>query len=626
MVRRWLSKLRRVISSLLLSVKEHELRRDAQRMAMLGSWEYDLESGRFHGTREFYVLFDIGADERLSLEQVLKQVHPDDLDKVKDYYRIASDSCSVHALDFRVVRSNGQTHWLHTRFKAFGPKRCVGIVQDSTKTHSLEDEVKLLNYHMTAFIDRHIDPVVIWDADGRVARVNPAFTALFGYEREEVEGLSSDECGFIPPGYHLELQGACQTAIEQGKALVIDTLRLKKDGTPLNMLLSITPMAGGQNKSATWIAILRDHTGQQEAYRQVREAKAELESFIAYNPDAIGFFHNDGSVRQVNAAFERVFGYSNQAQALGTMKLMEMPFARSIAHSDEQLKGFIQCGGIQSQEIDVVRGDGTIMTGLLSMIPFPDQEGFAIIMKDVSELRETKDLLGRSEMLSMIGQLAAGVAHEIRNPLTSLKGFIRLIEPALQTRELRYLDIMKGELDRIELIVNEMLVLSKPQIMELALYPMDELLDYIIELLSTQAVMKGIEIERLFDPVPPIECEQRRIKQVFVNLLKNAIESMEENGVIKVCIERADEDNVRVVVKDQGKGMPPEQLARLTEPFYTTKEKGNGLGLMMTASIVERHGGTIHFDSVVGVGTTVSVTLPIKQQKQELLSGKLLKH
>jgi signal transduction histidine kinase len=101
---------------------------------------------------------------------------------------------------------------------------------------------------------------------------------------------------------------------------------------------------------------------------------------------------------------------------------------------------------------------------------------------------------------------------------------------------------------------------------------------------------------------------------------------MNENGVIRVSIEQADEDYVRVIVSDQGQGMPPEQLSRLTEPFYTTKEKGNGLGLMMTASIVERHGGSIQFDSVVGIGTTVTVTLPIKQQKQELLSSKLLKH
>lgn len=622
---RWLSKLRRVFSNVFLNVREHGLRRDAQRMAMLGSWEYNLVSGKFYGTREFFAVFGMEepAGAQLTLEQVLNQVHPDDLDMVLSY-RVVADLSTVQVLDFRVIRANGQTHWLHVRFTAFGPNRCVGIVQDSTKTRSLEDEVRLLNSHMTAFIDRHIDPIVIWNADGRVARVNPAFTILFGFSREEVEGRSSEECAFIPPGYHMELMQACLLAIEQGRAIVIDTLRQKKDGTRLHIMLSITPMAAGEGKPTTWIAILRDCTGELEADRQLKEAKAELESFIAHNPDAIGFFTNDGSVRQVNAAFERVLGYS--AQALTTMRLVEMPFVHSIAQSEEQLNGVIQGGGIQGKEIDIIRGDGTIMTGLLSVTPFPDQEGFAVIVKDVSELKETRDMLGRSEMLSMIGQLAAGVAHEIRNPLTSLKGFIRLIEPALEQKELRYLAIMRGELDRIELIVNEMLVLSKPQIMELALYPMDELLDYIIELLNTQAVMKGIEIVRAFEDVPSIECEERRMKQVFVNLLKNAIESMDNNGVIEVSIERADEDHVRVIVSDQGQGIPPERLARLTEPFYTTKVKGNGLGLMMTASIVERHGGTIQFDSVVGAGTTVTVTLPIKQENQELLSGRLLTH
>ncbi|GMK41775.1 hypothetical protein PCCS19_48340 [Paenibacillus sp. CCS19] len=622
---RWLSKLRRVMSSLLLNMREHGLRRDAQRMATLGNWEFDAASGRFYGTREFYALFGMDKYEvkRLTLERVLERIHPEDLERIRNY-ETGLDPSLIQTVDFRIIRPDGQIYWLHSRFKVFGASRCVGIVQDITKTHSLENEVRLLNCHMKSFIDRHIDPVLIWNADFRVVRVNAAFTSLFGYGREEVEGRSIEECPFIPAELQSELKDAGQLAIEQGKSIVMDTMRRKKDGTPLHIMLSITPMAAGEGKSATWISILRDYTGQLEANRQLKEAQAELESFIAYNPDAIGFFNNDGSVRQVNAAFERVLDCT--IEELRTKKLIEMPFAHAIAQSDTELIGLIQSGGIQSKEIGIVRGDNSIMSGLMSMTPFPDQKGFAIIVKDVSELQEAKDLLGRSEMLSMIGQLAAGVAHEIRNPLTSLKGFIRLIEPALEPKESRYLGIMKGELDRIELIVNEMLVLSKPQIMELALYPMDELLDYIIELLSTQAVMKGIEINRFFEPVPPIECEQRRVKQVFVNLLKNAIESMDANGNINVRIERADEDHVRVVVSDQGKGMTPEQLTRLTEPFYTTKEKGNGLGLMMTASIVERHGGTIVFDSVVGVGTTVTVVLPIKQQKQELLSGRLLTH
>jgi|GEM_PF-1142914 len=625
MVARWLSRLRQVTSSLLLNVREYGLRRDAQRMARIGNWKYDAGNGRFYGTREFYALLGIdeSANKQLTLDQVIERVHPDDLPLIRNSSGVPDITCIQNAV-FRIIRPDGKTRWLHSRFKLYGTSRCVGIVQDITRTQSLEDELKLINYHMTAFIDRHIDPVIIWNAEWQVVRVNPAFTALFGFDRGEVEGCSIRECAYIPQDRQPELEEIILLANEQGKAIVIDTLRQKKDGTPLHILASITPMADSEGQIATWVAILRDYTGQLEADRQLKEVQAELESFIACNPDAIGFFNNDGTVRQVNEAFERVLGCA--FEELQVKRLTEMPFLSAAVTSDEELTAIIQSGGIRSKEVDVLRDDGTLLTGLMSITPFPDQAGFSIIVKDVSELRETKELLGRSEMLSMIGQLAAGVAHEIRNPLTSLKGFIRLIEPALLTKELRYLDIMKGELDRIELIVNEMLVLSKPQIMELALYPMDELLDYIIELLSTQAVMKSIEIDRFFEPVPPIECEQRRIKQVFVNLLKNAIESMEPNGMIKVSIERADEEHVRVVISDQGKGMTQEQLARVTEPFYTTKEKGNGLGLMMTASIVERHGGTIAFDSTVGVGTTVTVTLPIKQQKQELLSGRLLAH
>lgn len=253
---------------------------------------------------------------------------------------------------------------------------------------------------------------------------------------------------------------------------------------------------------------------------------------------------------------------------------------------------------------------------MVSSTPFPDRNGLAVMFKDMSELKQTRDMLGRSEMLSVLGQLAAGVAHEIKNPLTSLKGFARLLEPSLQNKEQRFIGIMKEELDRIELIVNEMLVLSKPQVIMFEERDMSELLNYVIELLGTQAIMKSIEIKKEFEPVPLIACEDRQLKQVFVNLLKNAIEAMpgDGHGQIRVSLQQAGHsDSIRIEVSDQGQGIAPDRLARLTEPFYTTKEKGTGLGLMMTASIVERHGGTIHFASELGVGTTVTVTLPIQQ-------------
>jgi signal transduction histidine kinase len=213
--------------------------------------------------------------------------------------------------------------------------------------------------------------------------------------------------------------------------------------------------------------------------------------------------------------------------------------------------------------------------------------------------------------LAVAGQLAAGVAHEIRNPLTALKGFVQLMQHGEHAKG-KYLDVMASELNRIDLIVSELLVLAKPQANTYKRKDVIEILENVITISETQAVLSNVEIETDYDPnLAPLECDENQLKQVFINFLKNAIESMHDGGRITVSVKRYGSNEVVIRFRDQGCGIPKEILAKLGEPFYTTKEKGTGLGLMVSHKIIEHHRGRIVVTSELNVGTIVDVILPM---------------
>lgn len=232
-------------------------------------------------------------------------------------------------------------------------------------------------------------------------------------------------------------------------------------------------------------------------------------------------------------------------------------------------------------------------------------------LQDISDWKQTEELLLKSEKLSAVGQLAAGVAHEVRNPLTALKGFLQLLPTASSEVQMQYIDIMKGELQRIEIIASELLVLAKPQAVNYKSENLPEKLDEVVTLLNTHAILNNVEISTTQEThIPLIKCESNQMKQVFLNIIKNAIEAMPNGGQLQIVM-RAQVDVVTIQFTDTGPGIDPDRVARIGEPFYTTKEKGTGLGLMVTRKIIENHNGTFHIESKLGVGTIVRVVLPV---------------
>ncbi|MSO01001.1 PAS domain-containing sensor histidine kinase [Bacillus paralicheniformis] len=253
----------------------------------------------------------------------------------------------------------------------------------------------------------------------------------------------------------------------------------------------------------------------------------------------------------------------------------------------------------------------------ISLIPVEDSAGnvhqVMLISEDITNQKRSEKMLMKSEMLSAVGQLAAGIAHEIRNPLTSLKGFLQLM---IQSKKYQkdYAEVMMSEFIRLEAIINEFLVLAKTKSNTFDPVQVNSIVEDVCMVLESQAVLNNVRIEKqLSGDLPEILAVSNELKQVFINILKNAIEAMEDAEGFITIRSYFEKDSVFITFEDQGKGISKEVLEKLGEPFYTTKEKGTGLGLMVTFKIIENHGGSIHFESEEGKGTIVKLKLPIKE-------------
>jgi two-component system, sporulation sensor kinase A len=237
-------------------------------------------------------------------------------------------------------------------------------------------------------------------------------------------------------------------------------------------------------------------------------------------------------------------------------------------------------------------------------------EHIVIVSRDISERKKAEEFLLQSEKLSIVGELAAGVAHEIRNPLTTIKGFVQLYKK--ENSSIEFNDLLLSELERIETITSEMLSLGKPQAIQLKRTDLRELIENTIDLLQPQAHMNAIQFKLHMEKTDIyITCEKNQLKQVFLNILKNAMESMQKGGDIQINLRKWSENECIISVQDQGCGIPEELLPRLGEPFYSLKEKGTGLGLMICHKIIKQHHGSITYQSKVDVGTLVEIILPL---------------
>ncbi|MGF7184643.1 signal transduction histidine kinase [Desulfitispora alkaliphila] len=224
-----------------------------------------------------------------------------------------------------------------------------------------------------------------------------------------------------------------------------------------------------------------------------------------------------------------------------------------------------------------------------------------------------KELI-RSEKLKTAGQLAAGVVHEIRNPLTTIKGFMQLFQNKehLGQEDQKYYQLIISEISRIEGIITELLNTAKPNASKEVNFDINNIIEDIVLLHKSIADEKSIEIVTDCYSLPEVKQDPDQIKKVFINIIKNCIEAMDKKGVLTITTNYIkDKEEVEITFKDTGCGMDEETLNKIGTPFYTTKEAGTGLGMLTCFRIVDEMGGSLNIKSKLGEGTTFIITVPV---------------
>nr|WP_280922009.1 MULTISPECIES: PAS domain-containing sensor histidine kinase [unclassified Paenibacillus] len=476
---------------------------------------------------------------------------------------------------------------------------CVDITQRKCAENALQEAEALYR----CLVENALVGVYLYQ-NGKIVYANPVFCSIFGYSQNEITTLDLIDL-FINEEREYMKNKLTYGQDKYGSANREYKVRgIGKDGSIVDLEGNST-LTLFQGKPAL-IGTILDITERKETDRQYQRQ-------LKLSPEPI-MLHKDDTIIYVNDAGLKLLGTRDPLEVIG-YSFIELFHPNDQEHVQKTLNTVLKNDHSTGfSEYKLVRLDGNVVEVESSAIHIYKYMGEAVIQsvfRDVTERKQAEEFMRRSEKLSLVGQMAAGVAHEIRNPLTSIKGFSQLLKEKNDSYR-DYYEIMISELDRINEIVNEFMYLAKPNPIEFKKVRLSSILDHVISLMNTQAIMNNVNIHVTYDnDRVSINCDENQIKQVFINILKNAVESMPRGGeIITHYSTSSEQDEVHVKFTDQGIGIPQDRLRKIGEPFYTTKEQGTGLGLMLSYKIIESHKGRMNIQSEINIGTTIEIVLP----------------
>lgn len=350
--------------------------------------------------------------------------------------------------------------------------------------------------------------------------------------------------------------------------------------------------------------------------RALLTKKGYLQLFFENAKDAIAVFDSNNRIIAINPAFEELYGWSIEDCIGETIQLVPPEF---IHEASQRRNRILQGESFSLLETEDIKKDGTRFNAQITLSPIYDETGVlvatSVISRDISYLKESEKMILQTEKLKLAGEIAAGVAHEIRNPMTVISGFIQLMQQEPNYRYKEYTKLIQSELERINLIISEFLVLAKPQAQVTKKFGLRKILNDVAFLFGPEFNLHNVQYKDSWQSEEfEIEGEEHQIKQVFINLLKNSIEAMDNKGEILLSIKEYKRNSVKIELQDTGNGISPEDVERIFEPFYTTKPTGTGLGLLISEKIIREHGGTLSIRSEAGIGTTAIIILPLYEK------------
>ncbi|ART76007.1 hypothetical protein B4U37_08175 [Sutcliffiella horikoshii] len=439
--------------------------------------------------------------------------------------------------------------------------------------------------------------------DGIIKYVNEAGTSMLGACHKE-QILETSVYEYIEENYH-EIVEKRIKSVQQGYRVGQMEQRWKRfDGRAIDVEITSNHTTF-KGKPASFVMLV-DISHRKSFHKILQNSRERFRKLVQNSIDTIGVICEE-KWTFINESGLKMLEVDNYGEIFGKSIYDNLPkedFEKIWQEVHEQHNGMKL--PTFEQEWKTMKGNA-IHTELVGIpTTYLGKDAMQVIIRDITERKQAEALMLQSEKLTVAGQLAAGIAHEIRNPLTAIKGFFKLLEREMEEKK-EYFHIIESELSRIELILSELLLLAKPHQVYVHPVSVHSLLKDVTTLLETQAIMNNVWFDlKLKAKTPTIKCDENQMKQVFINLIKNGIEAMPSGGTIYIDTEDAG-DEVVVTFRDEGTGISEDIIKRLGEPFFTTKTTGTGLGLMITFNIIKNHHGTVNVTSEVNEGTQIEV-------------------
>lgn len=457
------------------------------------------------------------------------------------------------------------------------------------------------------------------DSNNLVVSVNQAFEQLYGYSLAELRGK---ELPIVLDGDR-QFEQEIHSFVEKGNTITFETTCVHRDGSLVEVEVTLAAIYDSTGKVIGSAGIARNITERKLAEEKLRQSEEKYRLIADNTMELILVIDKMGVVQYASPSHTMQLGVD--ASEIEGHDLSEISFIHT--HDIEKIKEL--CWEMITNQLSPGRiltrfqqASGDWLLYEVQAVPVitnhAEVRSVVLTARDVTERERTQEALRKSEKLAVAGQLAAGIAHEIRNPLTPIKGFIQLMQTGKNIEE--YLEVITSEINRMENIISEFLLLARPQTIDVKMSNLYTLLENTIQLVNTQAIYRNIQVthccatKELF-----LYCDENQLKQVFINIMRNAIESISKaEGLITIETKRIDDQKVKISIKDNGCGIPENRLNRLGEPFYSTKEKGTGLGLMISNKIIRDHHGEFTITSKENEGTAVHIILPVIDFKSDI--------
>jgi len=609
--------------------------RQAMQIASIGSWEKDLEDNYSIST-ELRQLYKLPLDGEITNEDVFKNVHPDDVEYVKEGMEKTRKTLQRTQMEYRYLIEN-KVHYMVSNSNPiinengeFGGS--FGTVQDITEVKLSALALKKSEEEKAAVLNNTQTIICLHDMNGVILDINPAAEKMSGFNKDEVIGLSLKL--IVSPEFQDEFDQYLENINHNDTAQ--GTLQIfTKSGTKRVWLYQNTVYANNGGKPYV-IASAVDVTESVKAQNEVEKQQQFIRQIIDNSPNVIFMMNEQGQIVLANQTFAKYYTYDEK----------EMPFAQGLSHGPED----IFLGDIESifemEEGEMIRLEGSLnnpATDTLSWFSiinkcFKEKNGKKYILgfgMDITGRHQVEtDLIAANEMversLKVKDQFISNMSHEIRTPLNAVIGFTDLLaDTSLDEEQAGFVDIVKTASANLLALINNILDLSKIESSNLDLesLPIDinKIINDVVKILEPKAKTKGIEVRTFFDEKLPekVMGDQLRLTQVMFNLMGNAVK-FTDSGTIDITCSRVKgsdkmKEYIAFSIKDTGIGVAEDKQTKIFERFTQANTDtqrlygGTGLGLNITKSIIDLYGGSLTMESQPGKGTTFHFILPFKK-------------